>query len=350
MATAKKSQVEIKTRSGDIERQILHQSILAEPDSDEDGGRNTWKQNCDDFDASWDDEEEENVGYGCPEPSGRKEIWADVLTRVRSKHNTGPKGVKADYEEAKVIIRCRQEKKALMDSERLKALTEGNLPDYGQESYSYTAQIESMKKARNQNQDHDDCSSAEEDDDEDSFLKNYRRRRMHENAQHREHPQFGKVISVTKFSFLDELECADPRTMVITHIYEDYILSCKRMNLILDHFASKHKHVKVLKLLASEASHTLSNRCLPAFLVYKNKQMVNECSIGLDERSFGKKNFDLNDLEILLTVRYSFVLPGVNVTERERREVDRHVENMEDTVLGNGLITNLRTFSTRFDS
>jgi len=53
------------------------------------------------------DESEEN---DVPEPEPMKqdkEDWSKVLTKNRRKHNTGVKGVKADYEEAKDIVRRR---------------------------------------------------------------------------------------------------------------------------------------------------------------------------------------------------------------------------------------------------
>jgi hypothetical protein len=58
---------------------------------------------------------------------------------------------------------------------------------------------------------------------------------------------------VGKFEFVDAVDHADPRTHVVIHLFEDYLLVCERMNQILDDIAARFPHVCFLKLQATEA-------------------------------------------------------------------------------------------------
>jgi hypothetical protein len=99
---------QVKVLDGDIERRLLHKDLLKEADSDEDGGVKTRVELDSDFSE---EEEEENPDLDklAQEKAmqGTGENWSEVLTKHRSKHNTGAKGVKADYNEAKAIVKRR---------------------------------------------------------------------------------------------------------------------------------------------------------------------------------------------------------------------------------------------------
>lgn len=81
----------------------------------------------------------------------------------------------------------------------------------------------------------------------------------------------------------------------------DYIANCRRMNDALQRIAARHKHVKFLRLKATEASQTLSHRALPAFLVYKAGQLVNDSSVDVVKQYFdGDVNFSDETVEWML--------------------------------------------------
>jgi hypothetical protein len=94
--------MEVKTMSGDMERKLLTQDLKTERDSDEDGGDKTRFEVDSDFSY---DSEEENVREEPPDPNASKTNWSSMLDKQRPKGNTGPKGVKADYEQATRITR-----------------------------------------------------------------------------------------------------------------------------------------------------------------------------------------------------------------------------------------------------
>jgi thiol-disulfide isomerase/thioredoxin len=362
----------VKVLDGDIERRLLHKDLLKEADSDEDGGAKTRVELDSDFSES---EEEENPDLDKlaqdKAMQGTGENWSEVLTKHRGKHNTGAKGVKADYNEAKAIVkrrvRCRavswrgggahadvtwparclslaralplscsftlllarsfahalsparslarppahsaraqNETKRLQDLEAFKRAAYGSTTQDASVSWSAThaggeAQHES-----------------EGSEDEEEFLSAFRSQRIAELRGFNQLPQFGRVLPVDKFQFLDEVDKADPRTFVVIHVYEDYIQACRRMNAVLDQVAAKHTHVKVIKLVATEASQTLSHRALPAFLVYRDQELVADSAVGVNEHTFGNDNFGVADVEWFLASHYGLPLMGVNATDQER--------------------------------
>ncbi|CAK9030862.1 Phosducin-like protein (PHLP) [Durusdinium trenchii] len=270
----------VQTISGDLEKKLLSQDLAKEKDSDEDGGAKARVEFDSDFSLS---EEEENAPEEA-DPFEGQENWSEVLTKVRKKNNTGAKGVKADYEEAKMIMRRRNETKRLQDAENFK---------------------------REDNSD---------DSDDEEFLAMYRAQRVNQMTSLNELPKFGRVIPLDKFGFLDAVDEADPRTFVIVHIYEEYIVACQRMNKILEEVAMRHPYLKICKLVATEASQTLSHRALPAFIVYKGQELVNEAGVGVNENEFGTGHFTASEVEFFFASKYGIRLQGVDVSEQERNK------------------------------
>jgi hypothetical protein len=60
---------------------------------------------------------------------------------------------------------------------------------------------------------------------------------------------------------------------------------------------------------------------LPAFLVYRAQEMVEDSSIGINEHTFGNPNFGLHEVEVFLGSRYGIPLSGVAITDKERSEI-----------------------------
>jgi hypothetical protein len=376
---------QVKVLDGDIERRLLHKDLLKEADSDEDGGVKTRVELDSDFSE---EEEEENPDLDklAQEKAmqGTGENWSEVLTKHRSKHNTGAKGVKADYNEAKAIVKRRvcccvvmlvmllavgQDRTGFADVVRsarclslsvsrshsllaahpflslllsrslLPALarphstlpSKRSLPARAQNETKRLQDLEAFKRAVYGSTTQDASVSwsathaageaqheSEDSEDEEEFLSAFRSQRIAELRGFNQLPQFGRVLPVDKFQFLDEVDTADPRTFVVIHVYEDYIQACRRMNAVLDQVAAKHTHVKVLKLVATEASQTLSHRALPAFLVYRDQELVADSAVGVNEHTFGNDNFGVADVEWFLASHYGIQLMGVNATDQER--------------------------------
>ena len=234
--------------------------------------------------------------------------WSSVLTKERPKHNTGGKGVLADYEEARRITARRNETKALKAREAWKRA------GYGQKEMPLKEGSASKQTQASKHSDDEDS------DDEDAFFEKFRQLRLQQFSSTAGLPEFGTLKFVHKFEFVDEVDHADPRTCVVVHIYEDYLLACQRMNKILTNLAARYSHVKFLALQATEADQTLSHRVLPAFLVYKAGKIQGRAAVDTVKTELQNDNFTEDDVEWMLAAKYGVHLPGVDVSDKERKQ------------------------------
>lgn len=251
--------------------------------------------------------------------------WSKVLTQHRPKNNTGGKGVLEDYKEATKIKKRRNETKVLKQREAWKQIGYN-----GQNAPLTQAQTEKKPGLQQEQQD-------EESSDDEMFAQ-FRAMRLAQLQQTSGLPRFGKVYPVGKFKFVDEVDQADPRTYVIIHLYEDYILTCQRMNSVFDILASRYPHVKFLKLKATEADQTLSHSLLPGIMVYKNQALLGNASSNVPLKELKTEKFTTEDVEWLLCAKYGVPLPGVDVTEQERAQRNKQVEDDERQRLGAGIV------------
>lgn len=126
--------------SDPLERKYLVQDLLREAESDEEIAIESDKE-----DKTYDAAEAKSL-YNEVDIELKHEMkeWQKyVSTGPRAKHNTGPKGVKADYEEAKRIMKRLNETKLLKQREMLRAAN-GVLS--GTPSVSYTSTKAKAKK------------------------------------------------------------------------------------------------------------------------------------------------------------------------------------------------------------
>ena len=341
------------TISNEMERKLLVQDLQREPDSDEDGGAKTRFEIDSDF--SYDSEEEARLAK--EEEEAQKAIdperdWGKLLDKNRAKGNTGPKGVKADYEEATRIVRRQNETKALKAKEAFKTAVYGKQMQGESLSYNNTYKINKKNIMGTTVKSYDADS---ENEDEDAILLEFRQKRLAQMKSKAALPKFGRVIRVDKFEFLDHIDEADPRTVVVIHIFEDYIRACSRMNDILQRVASRQSHIKFLTLKATEASQTLSHKALPAFLVYKAGKLVNDSTVNVVKSYFdGDENFSDENVEWMLATKYGIELVGVDVDKSEqdfkgiqqKAEQEQEQENSETAKTKNLTTDGYVTFST----
>lgn len=256
-----------------------------------------------DFSLSGDEEDDVGDAFAAKVHEQEQETWGDVLSQRRPKHNTGGKGVLADYNEAKKITRRRNETKVLKQREAWKrAGGAAGIPG---------TRVEKGNKVE---------EDEDEEDQEDDFFEKYRRERLLQLSSVAGLPQFGKLLPVTKFEFVDYVDQANSKTFVVIHLYEDYLIRCERMNHILKVLAERYPHVMFLKLRATEADQTLSHSVLPAFLVYKAGQLTGDASINASESEFQNEKFSEEDVEFFFVSKYGVHLPGVDVSAKERMQ------------------------------
>lgn len=299
-----------------LERKYLGKGAMHDHDHDDEGGHDQWEATSD---FSVDEEfahleEEEMFDPKNAVVVENDQDWSTVLSTHREKHNTGGKGVLADYEEAKRITRRRNETKALKQREAWKKA------GYGTQEIKESSKPQPKSKQRTE-------ESESDDDDEDEFFEKFRALRLQQLSSVAGLPQYGTLRSVSKFQFVDEVDQADKRTFVVIHIYEDYLLACQRMNKILASLASRYPHVNFLMLKATEADQTLSHSVLPAFLVYKGGNLAGHAAIKAERTEFQNEKFNEDDVEFFLASKYGVQLPGVDVSEQERRRRQGETES-----------------------
>mmetsp|Transcript_19101 Transcript_19101/g.48301 ORF Transcript_19101/g.48301 Transcript_19101/m.48301 type:complete len:184 (-) Transcript_19101:744-1295(-) len=164
----------LQTLSGDLERKLLSQDLAKEHESDEDGGPRARFELDSDFSLS---EEEENPNPDEQVVDDGKENWSEILTKTRAKHNTGPKGVRADYNEARHIMRRRNETKRMQDEEAFKRAAYGS--KLNGESVSFSSNAKGLAGSHLQKYDADEeDNSAGSDSDDEEFLAAYREQRL----------------------------------------------------------------------------------------------------------------------------------------------------------------------------
>jgi hypothetical protein len=199
--------------------------------------------------------------------------------------NTGPKGVKADYNEWQ---KHKEEERSRAEAERealLLRLVSGATSSTPSVSYSAMEAQQALEKAVRQVHAHqggggEDDEQAEEDlldeleDDEDAFMEAYRQKRRTEMELHSKLPTYGKVTSLDAFAFLDRIENADPKVHVIVHMYEDDVRACRALNITLESLAREHKHTDFVCLRKSDTPTGLPCSSLPSLLIYRAGELV----------------------------------------------------------------------------
>jgi len=176
--------------------------------------------------------------------------------------NTGPKGVVEDWQKFKqmqVELRGENEKQKLELAKKL-SMTVGTYKD--------------------------DLKREEEDELEremaelmnDDILLQFQKKRMLEMlTTSGELKEFGKVFEINSpTEFLDCIEKENRHTIIIIHVYDKYIVSCKEINKCLDVLAPEHKMTKFCKILCSTTgmSYNFRENGLPAILVYKSGILI----------------------------------------------------------------------------
>lgn len=148
--------------SDPLERKFLVQDLLNEAESDEEGGARervdsvseAGDHGTDDGEENEDDEDKQHekakaahekqvASEAASDPSRG---WVGLLSNHRKKHNTGPKGVKADYEEAKRIVQRLNETKALQRREALRRAG-GTVTSGPSISYSSTKLLQGFQES-----------------------------------------------------------------------------------------------------------------------------------------------------------------------------------------------------------
>jgi len=212
--------------------------------------------------------------------------------KIRPYGNTGPKGVLADYAEAKERARIRIAKK-------------------NEETWNMLEQKTITLRDTKQEKD-------EEEEEEEDFFEDYKEKRLRElkalqhkqqgnhnsNENRSERPTFGYLRTTSVKEFVGDIEKENSNVFVVVHLYEEFISPCVKLNKYLHKLAIKYPFVKFLKFLASESNY--DSFALPTILIYRAGNVV---SSHVRITSTLGNDFDSSDIEILLGHQGVIALP-----------------------------------------
>jgi hypothetical protein len=227
------------------------------------------------------------------------QIDKSMLTMNRAEGgNTGPKGVKADYNEWKLYHENERKKVEEERDNLILRLVTGTSTTSPSISYSaMEAQRALDKKSERNKVDQEDQLLDDLEDDEDSFMEAYRKKRIEEYQKKMRLPTYNKVTSVDGFQFIDRLESTDSNVCVVVHMYEENISACRKLNTSLESLAKEHPHTDFIKLKKSDTPTGIPCHSLPFLLIYKNGKLIDTIASIVDQ--IGSK-CDKDDVEELL--------------------------------------------------
>eukprot|EP00954_Amorphochlora_amoebiformis_P007147 555444-Amorphochlora_amoeboformis.AAC.1 len=187
---------------------------------------------------------------------------AGMMPKVRKgskASNTGPKGVKADYEEAKMIQAFKNLRAAMRAEREIKKKATGKT--------NFVAAVNKAEKGASTRQGGDEDEDEDFDEDDDEFFDKYKKQQIEliKNSL----PTFGSFNRVSRTAFIQETEKEHDLVYIVVHLYRNHIPSCIRLNLILEDLAPQFHHVKFLRTRANDLVEGFSDIALPMLLVYR---------------------------------------------------------------------------------
>eukprot|EP00013_Stygamoeba_regulata_P000743 CAMPEP_0177636806 /NCGR_PEP_ID=MMETSP0447-20121125/4632_1 /TAXON_ID=0 /ORGANISM="Stygamoeba regulata, Strain BSH-02190019" /LENGTH=330 /DNA_ID=CAMNT_0019138687 /DNA_START=37 /DNA_END=1030 /DNA_ORIENTATION=- len=245
---------------------------------------------------------------------------------LRSKHNTGPKGVLADYKEAKRELRDRRlvERQRFYDKLAGKQVG-GERPRVAGVHLKVPNLVDEAALASDEelNSDEELLAMLEEEDDE--FIKDWAVKRFTSMLGHA--TIFGSVTDVSADAFLEEVDKAPKDVHVVVHVYRHRVEACSRLALQLRKLAAAHTHVKFISMNADEYKKDYDDVALPTLLIYKGGELV-QSFIPLCPH-FLKPGFTLDNLEELL-YKEGYLKAAIS-KETKEEEKKKKKEKLETT-------------------
>lgn len=62
--------------------------------------------------------------------------------------------------------------------------------------------------------------------------------------------------------------------LVVLHLYQTYLEVCNLINEVMERVATRHEHIKMLKIIADRCIENYPDHNVPTIIIYKNGQMV----------------------------------------------------------------------------
>ena len=187
-------------------------------------------------------------------------------------HNTGSKGVQADYQEAKQHMINKSYRNKLQYERQLQQSSGINLTPSIEHMELFHDQLtnhNTVDQEQKQQNSEDDIFS---DDDDDELMNKLRSERM----QHIQNqiPVYGTYERINLQQFSTLVKSIESFVYCVAHLYSNSIQACTRLNLSFESLAQRFTHVKFVRIRIDDAIKNYNINGLPTLLVYKNNDMI----------------------------------------------------------------------------
>lgn len=185
--------------------------------------------------------------------------------------NTGPKGVKADFEEAKANlrdIRMMAKMRQFRDVDRM-ANGPSDLSGF-KEHVGHTP----APKTRAEEEDEDSSSDSfsDEDSDDEAFQR-YKLERIQQVQNSL--PSFGTHDRIeTNNALAGAVKNVHELVYVLVHVYENNSPACTSLNLCMESLAPQFTHIKFCRIRSSDCMKNFNRQGLPTLMIYRGGKPV----------------------------------------------------------------------------
>lgn len=201
-----------------------------------------------------------------PEP-----IRRGILNDRQKKSKTGVKGVLADYKAACDLDAAQRKATADYRSAVLTTMAEGHKLTAEE---TILIHQQAFEKPAQRDADSDDDDSYDEEGDDKVYLEEVRKTFLRDMLGESSRPVFGNVKEVGTEDFIEEIDCEDPRTIVVVHLYEPSVSSSTRMNRFIEEMARTMTNLKFLRMHASRNEIAIDRMTLPILNIYRGGKSI----------------------------------------------------------------------------
>jgi len=231
--------------------------------------------------------------------------------------NTGPKGVLADYEEAKLHMATERMRHEMRGERLLQNMACGDKSMYVQDAIPIEEQLK-MEKARKKARDSDDSDSDSDltDDSDDEAFRKYKldQIRMVQNSL----PSFGVYQRLdTTEEFAKVINNTHELCYVVAHLYQNHVAMCARLHLCLESLAKQFPQIRFVRIKSSDAMKGYKDVGLPAIMLYRGGKMLESYVRVHEDKHIGKNVTDLT-VTRWLSKEGVLKMPGNEFFERKK--------------------------------
>jgi predicted RNA-binding protein with RPS1 domain len=183
--------------------------------------------------------------------------------------NTGPKGVKKDFEIAKRNLQGIKMREQIEREMAIETKAKGKMNLSVQESSDKKDGADKKDKSSSKHPEDED------DDSEDEEFQKYKMKMMQQiqNVQN-SLPTFGDYRRVNFEEWVGTIKNVHELTYVVSHLYENHIPACARLNVCFEELAPQFDHVLFVRIKSTEAIKDYNEIGLPTLIVYRGGKMV----------------------------------------------------------------------------